>query len=549
MSKTKRVVFIVGERSDYFISVENMFLKNSGEFFDYTFSYGDWNQLFESLDDQLAILIVDFTHLTLQKDFLFYSHQILNLKRSQVNHLLPIIGFFDDSNSLWKNSYLIYSGINYFHIIGDDIRLFFGNIYYICFEDEDYFLKLSRGIKLQVSTTLSHSFSLTRVSDYQLRVEGDLGLPEEFSSRIYNAFDNRKLMFELTDHLSQSETSNSMNSYDIDFNFSNSWGNDQEELVFEDDVVTWISNLKEDNEIIEKSQVKLHIYANNESDYFKKISEFSSVDLNCTIFKKFKENDLELYPFVDFIIFDCQLESDLDDVDLLLTYYSNQQDTPVILLLNHPSSTQAIKKMYDYELLLSVPNTIGMDELVKMLDMIRINKKIEPAERIDPLQNIFFLEKEIEVVVTSLSENEITFKTVEEIPFFTHILLQLPDSQVFVTIVPSFINLEPNIHGFHYLGLINLCEEEDRQVLRKSVRRFIRNLPTSWDGIDLISDDELKEHEGDEEGTSQEMSVNAEEEGKPEDNEIHKILRKNKINAQINKQGQRKRTQGRKSKL
>lgn len=487
-----RNIFVIGTPQEFLEQLSEKFQDKSSLFFITKFHYGDWDDLYDFLDTEVvSFIITDFSASKLNSRLMSSLKHIIHLKKSHIHRSIPIIALFEDKEILHNHLVLYQSGINYFHIIGDDFNLFFGNIYYLIYEDESFSMKLARALRLQINFKFNHLLYIRSLNSFQMNVESDINLEESFQARVSKSFDGKKLEFEVSEQNPSSEIVPSLFSYDIDYVFSQGWDSEVEgnESILEDDFNSWYSLLESDKVLTKNELLVVEFYSLRPAWAFKMITNCDLQDFEYRFFNDFSESEVMGYKEPNFIVYEVLCDEDLDNLDILLNYYSNNVFKPVILIKNHPSKTAALQKMYAYDSLMVYNNKLELTEFNQMISMVRRHTKFNfNSSNFPIIENDFHLYYELEVVITSLTENEITFKTNIEIPFFTHLHLSDNDLDVFVVVVPSYIPLSPNVDGFHYLGLINSCTEKDRQSLRKIVKSFMDHLPENWNNIGLDFD-------------------------------------------------------------
>jgi hypothetical protein len=488
----KRNIFFIGEKTEFFEQIEDKFIQGDISHFIYNFEYGGWNEFFLSLDFNTPdILFIDFSAHHDEEKISGFINNIIRLKRAQELKQIPIFNIYENKDQVVNSEIINHVGINYHHVVGDDFNLFFGNIYYISFEDESNLLKLARALKMKLTMNVFHDCLIEGISGFQLRVSSDIIFEEDFKSKIRDNFEGRDLSLSIEEMQSNSNFSSCFNTYSLDLDLSEGQWDSTEELeaeVCEEDYRSWFSNLKQDQVISPGEQVVVQMFTTKPSKALTLVSEKTVPDVQINIFKHFLEAEAGLTRPPDFIIFECDSDESLDEADLLLSYYSNEEKQPIVLLLNHPSKTAAIKKMYAYEKVLVYTdelNLIGFDQMIKMIKSSPGHK--DDFELYANLNDALTLAYPVEIMITSLTENELTFMTDIEIPFYSHLSLRIGELNVGLIVVPSYINLSPNVKGFHYISLIHRCSEADRQTLRGIVKKFVDQIPDSWVDVDLIS--------------------------------------------------------------
>ena len=97
-----------------------------------------------------------------------------------------------------------------------------------------------------------------------------------------------------------------------------------------------------------------------------------------------------------------------------------------------------------------------------------------------------------EVILTSISENNVTFLSPREIAPYTTFKIPSPLS-LFITMVPLNQNLENKKGLIHYFGLVSCTNEEDKMQIRKLVNILIKLDIEDTETFKLKSVDELRE--------------------------------------------------------
>ena len=487
-----RKLFFLGAESEFFEQVQDKFEMCDRGHFNYSYEYGEWNEFFLILDLKTPdLLFIDFSSLHDEKKIAIFFNNILKIKRSQNFKQIPIIGIYENKEQILNLEVINHIGMNYLHIIGDDLNLFFGNIYYIAFEDESNLLKLARALKMQLKMNLLHDCLIEGINSFQLRVSSDIIFEEEFKSQISKCFEGRDLSFTISEMEGNSSFSSCYYTYALDLDLSEGEWDSAEELEAEvcvDDFKSWHSTLTHDSIIGAGEQVVVQFFTSKPSWALNLVSEKSVTEVQVNLNTSFNESEASQTASPDFVIFECGSSESLDEADLLLSYYSNERIQPIILLLNHPSQTQAIKKMYDYEKVLVYTDELTLIAFDQMINLINKNHpRKEEFELYKSITDAMTLSYPVEIMITSLTENEVTFMTEVEIPYYSHLALRVDNLDVGLVVVPSHINLSPNVKGFHYISLINRCSEADRQALRGVVKTFVNQLPEKWTDIGLLS--------------------------------------------------------------
>ena len=206
------------------------------------------------------------------------------------------------------------------------------------------------------------------------------------------------------------------------------------------------------------------------------------------------------------VLFEISDDRSMDDFTRMIGQMSYEKalDRSIVSVFNHPSSTQALRKLYVRHNLVATKEKISESRLFEMFD--RLEK--EPAQssgysfkKGDSRINVCL---PIDIQITSLTENEITFMCREEMPLYSVLKLEIP-VECFVVLIPSLQKLTPNIHGHHYMGFIFGGDAADGNYLRKFVNYILNNGLDRWKKINFDSrSSEVEQYPLDQVATAQE---------------------------------------------
>jgi len=487
MDKNEKVnIFIVGSSNEF----NQLFIDkiNFKSFKKPTFTFGSWEDFFVFIaNNSISYLIVDFTDCAVSTQYLRYSRYVMRIRKTDIFSSLPIFAFLKSKEIFYEHSFLTQIGLNYYHIIGDDINLAISNISFIASEDESFVLKLAHAKKLELKAQFQHECYLEKVSLDKTVICSDIVFDETPTITIKDFFEENAFKQELIDQLNISTRSDYFYSFETSFLFSSSWAENDKESLTEDIVESWFDILKSDDLFLSHSIVDLAFYSKSLDKALLVTSDLSVDKININYFAMGIDDIIKNNHF-DLILFDVVSNEDLDLFDQLLSYLSNLKVQPILIVRNHPSQINALKKIYVYDNLLGIQDYPSLHEFEKMISLIGQKKIDIDFRRIKFKDNNYKVLLDIDIEMTSLTENEITFKSKKELPFFSIIQTTKPFYMSFV-IVPSYskLNLSPNINGYHYMALIMGIDEKERQSLRRIVRYFLNELPAKWDGISLSS--------------------------------------------------------------
>lgn len=158
---------------------------------------------------------------------------------------------------------------------------------------------------------------------------------------------------------------------------------------------------------------------------------------------------------------------------------------PIVVIFNNLSSGRAFKKAFDYKYLMSTPQKIDFSYIEKMVDLYEESKRavVEkssdefissdgppiPVHALELNSHISIYNK---VILTSISEHEVTFYSSNQLSVHSLVRFTFPVSFL-VTVVSPFVELEKKKGHFHYTGVINGVDEIGLRKIRKYVNELI----------------------------------------------------------------------------
>ena len=168
-------------------------------------------------------------------------------------------------------------------------------------------------------------------------------------------------------------------------------------------------------------------------------------------------------------------DSDLPGLSLLVQYIKNVDGyRPIVVVMGSPSKSDALRKLFSYEKIMSFANKFEVDIFCKLAESFIQKKKLVHSQehffiKYSDSRGIFDVKSEVEV--SSLTEHEITFRCPQELPMFTVVHLVLP-VECYATIIPPLWEL-PGGNLNHYMAILHTVTQDDLQSLRIFVNQII----------------------------------------------------------------------------
>lgn len=483
-NKRTRSFYIVGNETTFTKHFIARLREYDKHIFNYDFEVGDWtNFLIKSTQKSFDAVIVEV-----------YSNEdkvnqnletTLFFKKSESFKHIPFIALTNHNDKFIVDFSLLYRiGFSYVHIYGDSIKLLCSNLYYIIYEDESYSERWAMAKGFELKANVYHPALIKTFNEESVQILSDLQLKDynDISMNFFNDF--TPIGFDTLEGFKAKRVEGEFEQ-SLFIKFSDSWQTEGSPF-FQDSLESWISLKLESNEIQYDYSVNLQLYSSNTSFYTEHFKGLSCS--NTRHFHKFsKDHQFNEERSSDLIIYKINNKDELDDFEKMMIFLSEEYKyKPIVIVVNHPSFSEALQKLFNYEHLISCKEDTFNKLFIKMIKILEKKKSnFSSCYKASKLKDSYLASLPIEVKITSLTENEITFKTETELPFYTNLKLDLPIPGLNITIVPPYFELSPNIHGFHYMGIINAVSETQRQNLRRIVSHFMANHPKELTLIDV----------------------------------------------------------------
>lgn len=384
-------------------------------------------------------------------------------------------------------------GLNYLFIKGQDNRQALNSSFYVAFEDEIHCAQyaMAKGFKL-----LTLAQGVARVSEFDqqtLTLDLDTKVTSDelvVHTRMFEDFKLNK--FEVLDMHSAGIDAHTLYSQKLKISFLSGW-DDAQDGIFEDTYQSWIEMNQESfasnmlNVMIFSENPQTLIYTNSLSEVFPNVRMYARSQ-----FVDKKKELIKLRP--DLILFEIGSQKSYEGLGLLLEQlsYESELSKTLVSVFSHPSTSVALQKLYEYGHIISTSSALSENYLREMLTRLaakkrpnRLSYRFHPS---DPRAVAF---APFEIQITSITENEMTFMTAQELPLYTLIKMQTP-FDLYLCLIPPLKPLSPNIHGYHYMGFICGTDHEDSVYLRRLVNYALSHSLKEWKKFDLGATEEIK---------------------------------------------------------
>lgn len=491
--KTNRQILYFGDQKDIFEFIQKYFLRKEDPFYNYDCQkISSWEEAIPCLETgNLSLLIIDFCE-TSEIDQI--SVGLNTLKKGFNNFTLPTMGIFKSKEQLDSLKGLIGMGINYCFIKGSDLMQGFNSIFYVCFEDESACSSYAIAKGFKASSRIMAPGFISRFNRFSLTVDKDIqgfGDTIEMRTNLFKDFTLTKFLQQLS--YDKGFKFDTLFSEILQIEFSSGW-DEGEDLMFEDTFASWME-LNRETFVYKKATIFIYGESLKDLFAFAKLS-LKHPELEIHYRTAYEDSRKELLKYKpELILFSVDQESSYESLNLLVDAlkFDKKLTDCILYIFGHPSKSAALRKLYGKENLLASSETLQVDFAEKLFTRLEKVKKTKTGSCHFPLHDPRSLvDFPVDVEITSVTENEITFMTAVEIPYYSVLRVDEPIA-MYLVVIPSLKKLSPNIHGFHYMAFICGVDFNDQDYLRQFVNYTLNNGMKKWEYIELEKHEEEKE--------------------------------------------------------
>jgi hypothetical protein len=441
---------------------------------DFEVSHLEYNQgelLKAAKDCEPNIVLLDQV-----KDDMSLAEELASLKDLELNQSIFIAYLCKDSEEASKASFFLTIGVQLIFIKGADLDPFFKDCFYMGLDEKLGFPRYAKASDLSLKIPVGILSSITSVSLDSMIVETDcefdtlepivISLP--FLESLPKAACQIKRSYNCCLQYPM------LVSYEVGFPYPGPWDELTEESIQPETVETWLSLYKEHFDPRTKF---VRVYSDNlelPHQCFMKKSDFF-LDFKTKVTPTTKEELETKKPSIIFVEISEALP--FDDLIYLVTASKDIADYyPIFIVLKSNSTSDALRKLCSNEYLIATPDDLDKDLLSRFMKIFiekrPSNHELNRYFKKNDLNRITSIEDKI--ILTSITEHELTFQSSSDIPAFSVLSFKLPLS-FYVTIIPPLHELHKKEGYTHYMGIIHGLSEEDLELLRKIVNQMIYN--------------------------------------------------------------------------
>jgi hypothetical protein len=483
MSDTPKVLIIyIGKKQDSFDEMAAYF--NNAQVLKSGYHFKKIETIEESIDIMLETpanaIFLDFSMLqSLDENYFKF---LLLIKSFEQFSKTSIYGMFNDKSHLEKCITLYSVGLNYSYIRGNDLKQFLSNALYIITKNSLACLKYAKAEGFQLKAQCFVYSTLINLTSETITVDTDIkAIDDECAIDIRIFEDFKAVNFPM---IEQEPGKTPLlgfygTTYQIPF-----FGNLMEEesnTVYEDTYLNWLEN---HSDALPEVIPPMYFYTKNE-DFVKEIFENKDIHLKYNIQVKMEfDNECQrisekLPVLIVFDISDLPSYQNLTDLMTELSFWG--ENAPFVIIMGHKSASDALRKMYQYSKLISTTTKSSLKQILPIMGKVYSQVDLDKEERILRLNDPRAIARNIlDIKITSFSENQITFITKVEIPFYAVLEFDIPINFHAVVVEPNN-ELAGSGKSFHYQAMLMNITEEDSSYLRTFVNHLLKSTPEKWE--------------------------------------------------------------------
>lgn len=378
-----------------------------------------------------------------------------------------------DEMEVNESAQLVSAGVSLFHMVDTDSECFIQDCFQIAFGTRRVGGEFAQAKNLEIDFSIGFLSSLAAVGTETFFLETDLELQDEVTLKLPMSGNCR---MDIKNSSDGGTTLPFTKSYEVKYPYAGPWDELSENSLQPATVETWIELRKNTFDLRTR-----HICCFTQDEKFlKSLAGNPSLCWYQTFGHAREATGLSLVK-PGIIFFDLQDAEGPDVTQLAEVMRSVKQiePPPMLIIFGSKSDSVAMRKVFEYEFILAVSSRLD-HQMFRAFEKKFLEKSSLPEPRYflrpdDPDRTVI-LEKQ--VILTSITERNLTFIIDGEIPYYTVAKIELP-LPAYLTIIPSEGKLPASPKGQHYTAIIHGISEENLAHLRKIVNQLIYKPNTS----------------------------------------------------------------------
>jgi hypothetical protein len=266
-AEKKRRIYFLGDEPDIISFGINFFKQMSGPTADYFFESRipapdlDVSELLK--DNDCFLVFIDFTHTGNDRGTLMRE---LDLIKCHESHRQTVfVGLFADRKSFCEHEYLFHVGLNYGHIKGNDLQLFFQDAFYLAFDENPGYSLFARARNMRLPYSASIPALISALNPEEMKIKTDLEPPVGNITLKYDLLEKpRSDEFEVIDVFPNGGFGNDLFTCLLKFPYPSAWDMVSPESLQKDTIETVLA----ESENFVTEDVKVLVWTHEDSLFF-----------------------------------------------------------------------------------------------------------------------------------------------------------------------------------------------------------------------------------------------------------------------------------------
>ncbi len=401
----------------------------------------------------------------------YLAEEVRSLKKIAQFKSIVFAGYCKDELEAREAENLLLSGVLLLHMMDTDFDTFFRDCFEMAFAEQSTNPDFARAKNLEIPLGMNFLSTFTSVNPESFVFETDLNLSQEISLRVPMSSDESELIMKITSKADGALTAPFLYSYKVNFTYPGPWDESNDNSLSQATVETWI-DLRE--KYFDKRNQSIAIFT-QDNEFIR--SMLKSEGLCWYQIYRSAEELIHAHrqgePGVVFFDLRNTDGADLMELGKVILRLREINPTAMVVILGSKSDSAALRKVFDYEYLISYPGSLEMKMFQAMEKKFLDKQKSKKEDRfLKPSDADRLLRIKLPAILTSLTERDMTFILDQELPYFTVIEVDLP-LPAYLTIIPAEGQLATSKKGTHYRAIIHGLGEENLTKLRKITNQLI----------------------------------------------------------------------------
>ena len=482
--KYVKTLLYVGEDAEFLSLVLNFFKVQDPEVKVLSKPYSSGVLVNTFADNPYHVLLVDFTCLESTTEIL---EEVSYLKRveSAAGVLFSVLYKDEGHRALYPHIFSL--GFSLSFIKGCEADVFLRDISYISFTSSIAYPSFAKAKNLFTKLEIGLCSTITEMNEESFFIDTDFETNSGEIATCLPMFEELECKsFIAKQRLSAAKIYPMINSYELEYPYASPWEDETSANISKSTVETWIG-LNSENSTLKPIEI---LVFTNELNIIRELYSINSAASLCiNYFNHATEALLEIIalkkPAIIFFEYSSEGDSNIHELSLLVSSLKSIPEyDPFLVVTNNQSSSIGLQKALMYKFVLSTKDPLSLqvfkaltDTFLKKRGEEKVGSNLYRFELGDTRRAV---DINIPIVVSSITEHEITFYSKSSLPSFA-VLHFLGPLEFYATIVPENDKLKAKEGYYHYKSVIHGLSENELMMLRQFVNKVIYDPEMSFE--------------------------------------------------------------------